>query len=197
MSFSTGGLFTREARVIVSLYVDLRDWGLVRDQVLTGNLLQARTKSSLDRQCREVIGRLQTLGPDALQLLLAGSDQEQLALLWVAFCRRHKFVAVFASEVIRDRYVSLKGNLSYEDYDHFYNRQADWHVELDAMSAATRKKLRQVLFKILHEAGILSADNIIQPAILSPRVVQVIVQQGADDLLCFPLFDSDLKGISA
>ena len=195
MSFTTGSLFHRESVELAVLFLDQGDWNAVRDQVLSGNLLQARTLNTLKRVCREIISRLKTLGPREIELLSHGSAQEQGYLLWIAVCRRYKFIADFAIEVIRERFISLKIDLHYEDYDSFFNRKSEWHPELDEIQPTTRNKLRQVLFKILREADILTADNTIHAAMLSPRLLEAIPHGSHQDILVFPAFESDLRGV--
>jgi len=195
MSFTTGSLFHRESVELAVLFLDQGDWNAVRDQVLSGNLLQARTLNTLKRVCREIISRLKTLGPPEIKLLIHGGAQEQGYLLWIAVCRRYKFIADFAVEVIRERYISLKMDLHYEDFDSFFNRKSEWHPELDEIQPATRNKLRQVLFKILREADLLTADNSIHAVMLSSRLLEVIPRGSHQDILVFPAFESDLRGV--
>jgi len=196
MSFTTGGLFHRESVKLAVLYLDLGDWDSVREKVTVENLLQTRTLSTLKRVCREVVSRLWMLSPEELNFLVETSHQEQAYLLWLAVCRRYKFIADFAIEVLRERYIALKGNLTHEDFDSFFNRKSEWHLELDEITATTRGKLRQVLFKILREADLLTANNMINAAMLSPRLLDLIGQGGRRDVLYFPAFESDLKGMT-
>lgn len=196
MSFTTGSLFHRESVKLAALYLDLGDWNSVRDQVITANLLQTRTLNTLKRVYREVVSRLKTLSPGELEFLIEGSHQEQAYLLWLAVCRRYRFIADFAVEVLRERYITLKTDLSHEDFDSFFNRKSEWHSELEEISTATRSKLRQVLFKILREADLLRADHVINSTMLSPMFLNVIAQDRRRDILYFPVFESDLKGMS-
>lgn len=193
MSFTTGSLFHRESVMLAALYLDLGDWNSVRDKVITDNVLQTRTLNTLKRVCREVISRLKTLNPSELEFLLETSHQEQAYLLWLAVCRRYRFIADFAIEVLRERYITLKTDLNYEDYDSFFNQKSEWHSELDEIRPVTRSKLRQVLFKILREADLLSANNIISAAMLSQQLIDLISRGNRREILYFPIFESDLK----
>ncbi|MEI2656553.1 MAG: DUF1819 family protein [Nitrosomonas sp.] len=193
MSFTTGSLFHRESVMLAALYLDLGDWNSVRDKVITDNVLQTRTLNTLKRVCREIISRLKTLSPSELEFLLETSYQEQAYLLWLAFCRRYRFIADFAVEVLRERYITLKTDLNYEDFDSFFNQKSEWHSELDEIRPATRSKLRQVLFKILREADLLSANNIISAAMLSQQLIDLISRGNRREILYFPIFESDLK----
>jgi len=195
MSFTTGGLFLRESVELAALYLDLGDWDSVRKKALAENLLQSRTQSTLKRVSREVVSRLKVLSVQELEFLLEGSHQDQAYLLWLAVCRRYKFIAEFAVEVLRERFITLKADLSHEDFDSFFNRKSEWHSELDTLSPATRSKLRQVLFRILREADLLANNKVINAAMLSPGLLNVITKGHSLDALYFPVFESDLKGM--
>lgn len=196
MSFTTGSLFHRESVSLAALYLDLGDWNSVRDKVVAENLLQTRTLNTLNRVSREVISRLRTLSPGELEYLVEGIHQEQAYLLWLAVCRRYRFIADFAVEVLRERYITLKSDLTFDDFDSFFNRKSEWHLELDEITPATRGKLRQVLFKMLREADLLTANNMIHAAILSPRLLELFHQDSRRDVLYFPVFESELKGMA-
>lgn len=195
ISFTTGGIFHRESVKLAALYLDLGDWNSVRDKVIAENLLQTRTLNTLERICREIIPRLRTLTQGELEFLVEGSHQEQAYLLWLAVCRRYRFIADFAVEVLRERYITLKSDLTYEDFDSFFNQKSEWHLELDEITPATRGKLRQVLFKMLREADLLTANNMIQAAMLSPRLLELIHHDSPREVLYFPVFESDVKGM--
>lgn len=194
MSFTTGGLFSRESVKLAMLFVELSDWDAVRNKVLAENLLQSRTFTTSQRVCREIISRLKTLNPNELDLLIHGTAQEQGYLLWISVCRCYKFIADFAVEIIRERYLGLKIDLHYVDFDSFFNRKSEWHPELDAIQPATRNKLRQVLFKILREAELLTVNNTINAVMLSPRLLEAIPRDSRQDVLFFPMFESELEG---
>ena len=196
LSFTTGSLFHHESVELVTLYFDLGDWNAVRTSVIANNVLQTRTLSTLKRICREVISRLRTLSPVELKFLVDGSRQEQVYLLWLAVCRQYRFIADFAIEVLHERYISMKGDLNFDDFDAFFNRKAEWHLELDKITPATRSKLRQVLFKMLREADFLTANNTIHAAMLSPKLLELIHQGNRREILHFPVFESELKGMA-
>ncbi len=193
MSFTTGGLFHRESVALAMLFVDMNDWNSVRDKVFSENLLQSRTLNTSKRLCREIISRLKTLDTLELDLLISGNDQEQKYLLWIAVCRCYRFIAEFAEEVIRERYIGLKHDLQDDDFYFFLNKKSEWHPELDAIERTTRKKLCQVLFKILREAELLTTKNTINAAMLSQRLLAVIPRERLKDVYIFPVFESDLK----
>lgn len=197
ISFTSGSLYHRESVKLVELYRSVKDWDEVRAQALSSNLLQARTESTAKRTGREAIARLKTLREAELTFFSDTNHQDQAHILWIAVCRLYRFIADFAEEVMRERFVSMKLDLSFEDFDAFYNRRSEWHDELDNASASTRDKLRQVLFRMLREAGLLSKDNTINSVLLSPGFTDLIRRNNPDEFLYFPIFESDIKGMSA
>ena len=193
MSFTTGSIFHKESVELAALYLELDDWKVVREKVVSENLLQARTLNTSHRVCREIISRLKTLNARELDLFIKSNQKDQGYLLWLAVCRRYQFIADFALEVLRERYISLKTDLHQEDYEAFFNRKSEWHPELDQIQPATKQKLRQVLFKILKEVDLLTSNNTINAAMLSPQLSEVISFENRQDIQFFPVFDASLR----
>jgi triphosphoribosyl-dephospho-CoA synthetase len=193
LSFVGGALFHQESVRLAGLYLREGHWNEVRDEVIARNLLQARTTSSAKRICREICSRLKRLNRDELELLVEGDHQEQAYLLWIAVCRHHRFIYEFSAEVIRERFLTLRYDLGYEDFDAFFNAKMEWHEELEKVATTTRNKLRQVLFRMLREAEILNSDNSIIPATLSPRLINVLCGHASQDLYLFPVMETTLQ----
>ena len=193
LSFTTGGLFLREAPVVVECYLSLRDWQKARDQVRQDNLLQVRTAAAATRISKEITARLDQLDELELQTLLESSLRDQASMLWVAACRRYAFIRDFATEVLREHLLLLRHQLTFGDYDSFYNTKALWHSELDEIAPSTQRKLRQNLFRMLREAGLISEQHLIQPALLSPHLAQLVARRGRHELLVFPATDNDIQ----
>jgi len=193
MSFTAGGLFIRESVEIANLYLISADWKSVKAQAHSNNLIQSRTASSSERICREICFRLEYLCDVELRALTEGSHQEQQQILWVAICRRHRFIHEFAVEVIREKYLRIDIDLHPEDYDAFFNAKAEWHDELENLTESTRNKLRQVVFRMLREADLLTKSHAINSAMLTVQVAQAIASHSPDDLRIFPLSDRDIR----
>jgi hypothetical protein len=186
LSFTSGGLLIREADVIVSEYLRVQDWATVRQFVIKQNLLQARTTSTNDRMARETIQRLCVFEDEELRLFAESSLTERCHLMWAAACRRFSLVGEFAEEVARERFLLMTPTLGLEDFDRFMTRKSLWHNELDELKPSTRARLRQNLFQMLHEAGLLSEHGDIIPAVLSGRVYETLAMRRPSDVRFFP-----------
>ena len=194
MSFTTGALLRSESVNLATWYLEKDDWDEVREEVISRNLLQLRTLNSRKRIFREICSRLKRLNRNELELLVEGDHQEQGYLLWLAICRRYRFLYEFSVEVIRERYLTLKYDLGFEEFDAFFNSKMEWHEEMERITTTTRNKLRQVMFKMLHESGLISPDNSILPALLSSRLINVIRSHSNQDLCVFPILEPTLSG---
>ena len=126
-------------------------------------------------------------------LLLDGTRYEQNQILWLAVCKQYPFVHDFAVEVVREKYLHLDFSLSYLDFDAFYNAKAEWNETLEKITDSTRKKLRQVLFRMLTEAELLSQAGLIQPALFSSQLGDAIMADDPAYFANFPISDVDIR----
>lgn len=193
MSFTTGGLFYSESLRVLEIHQKERDWRKTRDCVLVDNIVQARTRSSAVRKVREVCFRLKNLTDQQLKLLFAGTTQEQLYLLWVAVCKKHSFITEFAIKVMREKFLRMDLLLEPADYEVFFQDKAEWHEELERLTDSTKAKLRQVLFKIMREAEILSKDNMIIPGLITKELALVLAEDNTVWLTVLPVSDADIQ----
>lgn len=186
LSFTSGGLLTREAAIAAPIYRETRDWSAVRGEIRRDNLLQARTVSAGSRLAREIVQRLAVLTDEELGLLSDASSTERGHLLWAAACRRYDFIREFAEEVVRERFLLLTPTLTHDEFDAFVRGKALWHPELEDLKESTRKKLRATMFRMLREAGLITDRGDIVPAVVSGRLVANFEAHDPSDLRCFP-----------
>lgn len=186
MSFGTGGLFINESVVVARLHVAGADWDLTLVAAQESGAFPVRKASSARRSLREIVNRLTCLSQVELSLFMEAERSEQAALLWLAACRAYKFIGEFAVEVLSDKFLSLRTDLTYDNFDTFLSAKEEWSPKLVSLSASTRAKLRAVLFRLMREAEVLSQDNRILGAMLSPRVLAMIQAGNPDELRYFP-----------
>ena len=194
MSFSTGGLFITESLTVAALHRRDEPWDRTLTRAMAESATQLPKAASNRRSLREIVNRLQMLSEAELTYLVEEADRgDQQALLWVAVCRAYRLVREFATEIVQDRYLGYQMDVTHETFDNFFEAKLEWHDELSDLSASTRSKVRQVLFRMMREAGILSRDNQILPAFLSSRVRMLIEQNAPQDLDVFP---GSMRGIA-
>ena len=187
MSFGVGGLLLNESVSVARIHIEGEPWEQTMLRALDQGATSLPKTASNRRTLREITNRLQTLSTQEREFLLDESDRtDQQALLWLSACRAYRFVHEFALEVIRERYLSYQFDLPLESFDILFEAKAEWDDNLADLSTSTRKKLRQVLFRMMREAEILSGENRIQTAILSQRLMAIIEDRNPAELALFP-----------
>ena len=79
--------------------------------------------------------------------------------------------------------------LTQANYNVYFNQKAEWHDEVNRIKETTQNKLRQVIFRMLHEAELLSGQNMIIPIVLSPMVQTAILYDPDLSLAIYPVDD--------
>lgn len=174
-----------ENLIIAEEYNKSKDWTQVRDEVISNNLLQSRTDSTLKTIYGEVSKRLKNLTDEELALMIE-SDADVKHLVWLAICRQYPFTYQFAVEVLSEYYDRSRYQLYSEDYDAFLNAKAEWHSNLDNITQKSRYKSQQIMFKMLVECGLITKEKEILNQHLSPKLRELISQKNIDDLRLFP-----------
>ena len=187
MSFSTGGLFHNESLEVARLHADGEPWEDTILRAMEEGATSLPKSASNRRSLREISNRLLTLTHEERDYLLNEADRpEQQALLWIATCRAYRFIREFAVEVVRERYLSYQLDLPLESFDILFEAKAEWDEGLAGLSRSTRLKLRQIMFRIMREAGIISEAGRIQTAMISTRLRQMIEDKDPSELAIFP-----------
>lgn len=193
MSFTSAGLLLGDSLTLVRIYRELGDWDAVKKVCFEQNLLQAKKPSSAKRNIRELSDRLRNLTDHQMDLLVNGNHADQLQMLWLANLKTYRFLREFCEEVVREKFLSLSYLLDYDDFDQFFNAKAEWDDTLDSLSDSTRLKVRQVLFRMLREAEILTRENMIVPTIFSGDAARAIQEDDPALLAAFPISDLDIQ----
>lgn len=194
MSFGTGGLYVNESVAVARLHRLGDDWDTTAALAREVGAFPVRKASSAQRSIREIVNRLRWLSEAELQVFVEGERSEQAALLWLAACRAYRFIGEFAVEVLNERFLSLRTDITYDDFDTFLAAKAEWSPKLAALSSTTRTKLRAVLFRLMREAEILSPDHRMLGSMLSCRVLALIHAVDPNELRCFPGAERQMRG---
>lgn len=192
MSFAVGGLLLNESVEVAGMHAPSEAWDATLRRALEGGVTSLPKAASRRRTLREIVNRISTLSDEELGYLVQGADrQDQQALLWLATCRAYRFVRELATEVIHERFLSFQLDLPLESFDVLFAAKAEWDEGLARISPTTRAKLRQVLFRMMREANVISDDNRILAAYVSPRLKAILAEKSPRDLVVFPGLSRD------
>ena len=192
MSFAVGGLLLNESVEVARMHAPSEAWDATLRRALEGGVTSLPKAASRRRTLREIVNRISTLSDEELGYLVQVADrQDQQALLWLATCRAYRFVREFATEVIHERFLSFQLDLPLESFDVLFAAKAEWDEGLAGISPTTRAKLRQVLFRMMREANVISDDNRILSAYVTPRLKAILAEKSPRDLVVFPGLSRD------
>lgn len=185
LSFTSGAALIYESRLIAEQYLQFKDWKIVKEKVLTQNLLQARTENTSRKIYGEVSRRLKNLNDEELSLLV-NSENNEKQIVWLAICRHYALIRDFAIEVLAEHYDKSRFKLFPDDYEVFLNAKAEWHDNLDNITQLTRSKSRQVIFKMLAECGLVNENKELLFQSLSLQLKALVQSHNIDDIRIYP-----------
>ena len=195
LSFTAASLRPELARIVAECFLTVGDWALVKERILSTNALQCRSASSAVRLESEMRQRLETLTHDQMVLLAQATVEDRTAMAWLATCKRIRFAFEFATDVLRDKLAAHDAVLRPSDYESYVENKCLPHPELGRLKPTSKNKIRQVLLKMLTEAGLLAKGNALtihRPA-LSPAVVRVITADSPQWLAAFLVPDMEIS----
>jgi hypothetical protein len=197
-SFLTGALYLPESLAVGELALKQPDWAEVLLGAAKDNLLKQRKSASRTRLLREIRYRLQQLTRAELEFLCEASSRDQRQLLFIAICRRFRFIREFVEEVVRVKASALEFQLYPTDFARFFDRKGAESPEVDELTPKSIAKIKQVLIRMLAEAGLLdstASQRIVRP-VPSKALVKLIARTDPMNLRWLLLSDADIRQLT-
>ena len=163
LSFGTGNAYINESNLILKKYLENKDWRETEKYSIENNILQTNTLSSEKRIFREISLRLRSLSLEEQKFFISSNYVDQSILIWISLCRTYKFIGDFSSMIISEKFNSYQLEINYNDFNYFFEKQIVFHEELSSLKDSTRKKLRQVIFRIMKDLNLVSKNMEITP----------------------------------
>ena len=173
LSFGTGNAYINESNLILKKYLENKDWKETEKYSIENNILQTNSLSSAKRILREISLRLKSLSNEEQEFFIRSNYVDQSILIWISICRTYNFIGDFSSMIILEKFNSYQLDLDYNDFNYFYDQQKVFHEELNLLKDSTRKKLRQVIFRIMKDLNMISKAKEITPLLPSIDLKEV------------------------
>lgn len=151
------------------------------------------------RILRELQKRIAQLTTNQAAILASGEYTNQIHIAFLAICKTYGFIRDFVVEVLREKLLVFDYQISEGEYITFFRKKAELHMAMESLTEVTQKKVRQVVFTILEQAGIIDSvkNKIIQPQILDPLVIRAIAEDDPQWLKVFLLNDMEIMNLNA
>lgn len=196
-SFTGASALMVETLAIAEEFERLKDWKLVHDSVLDGNLLNKVKEATFKREFREIKKRLVLLTKEQVYVLTKGDLNDAKAIILLSLVKAYPFFKDFIVEVVRNKYLIFDTILTEVDYNKFFNSKSILHAELNNLTEGTAKKVKQRVFTLLAQVGMISniKNGMILKPILSERVLEIIIDDDPAFLNAFLYSNEAIKSL--
>lgn len=147
-----GSLLVTESRKIARLLLEGADKDSWYRAIIVENILQKRSPSSAIRQARLIRHRLELMTPDLWKMVLESGAEVTTQALLVAAIKHSRLLADFLDQVVRHHFRVFDFQLSARDWSDFLESCGHLDANVCSWTETTRKKLGQVVFRILAES---------------------------------------------
>lgn len=195
LSMTAAALRYHEAKIVAEVFIEIGDWNLTQNQVLSENLLQKSTSVTAKREFGEIKNRLMTLTADQLRAFAAANLTELKYLAFLSCIKYYRLLNDFMTEVVRTKIQMFDYQILESDWANFIESKKQHIDKIGHSSESTLKKIRQVIFKMLADTGIIDdiKMKIIQPPLLSREFATLVCLDNPNLLAAFLMSDTDIR----
>ena len=171
-----GSLLVRESRVIAELLLEQANEEQWKQAIQTENRLQKRSPATAKRQAGALRKRLERLDEPFWRALRDGDDELATQVAFVAVLERNLLLVEFVETVLRDAFILRAEKLAQYQWLDFLEDRAHRDPAVADWTDSSKKKMGQVVFRILAEVGLLQSTR-------SLRLQNILVRPEVNVLL--------------
>jgi len=177
LSYTAAPLMPIETKNVVELYLQTQNWDEVKKKVIDDDILQKPTLDSRKRVFSELKKRLLNLTQPELEHFSDASMDDVKVLSLVSCLKTYRLMYEFVLEVIREKYLMFDYTIEPSDYSSFIESKEVSSPKLSGISETTHYKLKQVLFLILADVGLIEStkNHYITKPMLSEAVIKILL----------------------
>ena len=176
---AAGALLVEESRKIAHLLlhdVNSEQW---HKAIIIDNILQKRSPLSAQRQVNLIKKRLMMMDRELWKLIYYGSSEITSQALLAASIKYSRLVGDFMDTVLREHWQTFTKTICDSDWIKFLEVCAQVDPKVETWKESTRKKLKQVVFRMLAEAKYI--DNTrnckLLPVSIAPEIKKYLVKK--------------------
>ena len=156
---SAGSLLLKESREIARLLEKFSNEEELSQAVFVDNVLQKNSTATAKRMTRLIRNRLETMPGNFLKIIINGSADVTAQALLAAAIRHSQLLGDFIEQVVKEHFRTFNNQLNIKDWKKFLNECEHIDSSVGDWSESTKKKLGQVIFRILAEAKYLDSTR--------------------------------------
>jgi hypothetical protein len=180
-----GSLQVRESRVVADLLLQEASSDQWYQAIISENQLQKRSPATAKRVAQALRKRLERLEPPFWRAIRDGDDELATQATFCAVMARNLLLVEWMETVTHDAISTHAGHLKQFQWSEFLEDRVQRDQRIAAWTESSRKKMGQVVFRILAEVGLLSDTRSLnlQKLIIRPEIRQLLEHHGHQRLL--------------
>jgi len=181
LSFTGASFLLYESIELAKAYAKNGGWEAAVESVLTSSV-NTQSKSTIKRERNEITLRLKTLSDSLLEKLISTNPDDAKLIVLYAILKTYPFIRDFCLEVLYDKSMMLDTHIQEYEINAFLRNQEDRYEPFNIKSDSTKQKLKQVMLRMLSDAGILKStkEKVIIKPYLDTSVSKMIIEDGGD-----------------
>lgn len=154
-----GSLQVRESRIVADLLLQDADGEQWHEVIQRQNQLQKRSSASAKRVSHALRKRLVLLHAPFWRAIRDGDDELATQLVFCSALERNLLLVEFIETVVRDAFVTRVGVLEPYHWNEFLDERSHRDSAISTWAESSRKKMAQVVYRMLAEVGLLESTR--------------------------------------
>ncbi|BDX19215.1 hypothetical protein MFKK_20250 [Halopseudomonas aestusnigri] len=154
-----GSLQVRESRIVADLLLQNASAEHWCEVIQQENRLQKRTSASAKRVAQALRKRLERLDASFWRAIRDGDDELATQVVFCSALERNLLLVEFIETIVRDAFVTRAGVLEPYHWSDFLDERSHRDLAITTWTESSRKKMAQVVYRMLAEVGLLESTR--------------------------------------
>ena len=154
-----GSLQVRESRVVADLLLQDASPEQWHEVIQQQNRLQKRAPASAKRVAQAIRKRLERLDAPFWRAIRDGDDELATQVVFCSALERNLLLVEFIETVLKDAFVTRAGVLEPYHWNEFLDERNHRDSTITTWTESSRKKMAQVVYRMLAEVGLLKSTR--------------------------------------
>ena len=154
-----GSLQVRESRIVADLLLQDASPEQWHEVIQQQNRLQKRAPASAKRVAQAIRKRLERLDAPFWRAIRDGDDELATQVVFCSALERNLLLVEFIETVLKDAFVTRAGVLESYHWNEFLDERSHRDSAITTWTESSRKKMAQVVYRMLTEVGLLKSTR--------------------------------------
>ena len=154
-----GSLQVRESRIVADLLLQDASPEQWHEVIQQQNRLQKRAPASAKRVAQAIRKRLERMDTPFWRAIRDGDDELATQVVFCSALERNLLLVEFIETVLKDAFITRAGVLESYHWNEFLDERSHRDSAITTWTESSRKKMAQVVYRMLAEVGLLKSTR--------------------------------------